>query len=146
MSDQQIVEWETEELVFPFDGSSECWECKFEVFCEWDSPDESVGYRGGWSVGDAEVKSYLHYDPDGELIAEHSPEYMEVLDPELKAKIDTAVVKYASEMEETFAETASEQATAAQEAAYEAHMDAKMEDMRERRFFLWERGIVDSNK
>lgn len=129
MSAFQTVVWELEDV---YGCSLGQWDVVCEVECEYDAPDPSVGYRGGWAVNDPDFVAFIEYDADGNELRRLSEEQMHDNDALLCDYIRDLASQRCIADEERIREQAAEQAQGDYEAAQEAAADARRESLIER--------------
>lgn len=71
-----------------------------DVTGEYDAPDRSVGYSGGWHIIDWKIKSYCLFNADGEVYTDEPGKFRE--------DIDAALAKWISENDSRLQEKLSE--------------------------------------
>lgn len=140
---QQFVTWELEEL---WSLSTGHLDAVVVVECEFDEPDKSVGYNGGWTLNGWELEKVTRYDADGNELSALTAQQLRDDYAGILSHVENLIEKEVQSDQYRITEQAAEDAADAHASAQQEAADARRECHMERRFDAWEHGYADSNK
>lgn len=120
------VTWELED-VYPNDHGS--LDAIIVVDLDYDEPDKSVGYTGGWTLNGWELQSVKRFDDEGEPNGEFTAKEFQTTYAGFLMHFNTLVERNVQADSHRIFEQAAEDAQGEYEAAQEAKAEAKREDL-----------------
>lgn len=137
----------TRELENVYGNALGCWDVIAEVEVEFDEPDPSVGYTGGWTVVGWTFAQFVELQgTDCVEVNRFSLAQMESRDESLCNLVKAAADKLIEVDYDSIVDDAAQEAADEYDDAQESKAEARRETIIERRFSAWEQGYRDSPK